>query len=93
MLITMHDGSRVVVRQHADIARVRSTHSQFVVTQSGGGGGGIPYEGEYEVTPLAFTDQTLPTNGKTLRADVFVHDVPYYETSNESGGVTVSIAS
>lgn len=50
------------------------------------------YEGTYEVTPTA-TEQTLGTMNRLLRRDVTVHKVPYFETSNESGGVTVSILS
>lgn len=54
--------------------------------------GGVPYIGEYEVTPASY-EQVLHTSGKTMKQDVEVHEVPYYETSNESGGFTVSILS
>lgn len=50
------------------------------------------YEGTYEVTPTA-QEQTLGTMNRLLRNDVTVHKVPYFETGNESGGVTVSILS
>lgn len=55
---------------------------------------GLPpvYPGPYEVTPTA-SEQSLGTLGKRMGSDVTVHQVPYYETSNESGGVTVSILS
>lgn len=50
------------------------------------------YTGDYRVTPKAFDAQTLPTAHKLLRDDVTVTPVPYFETSNTSGGVTVYIA-
>lgn len=50
------------------------------------------YDGAYEVTPTA-AEQTMPTSNMVMRRDVTVHAVPYFETSNESGGMTVSILS
>ena len=49
------------------------------------------YEGEYEVTPKLHLSQTLDTDGKYMQEDVVVLEVPYYETTNESGGTTVYI--
>lgn len=49
------------------------------------------YQGAYEVTPLARTEQTLETANKLMTDDVTVHKVPYYETSNPYG-TTVYIA-
>ena len=49
------------------------------------------YEGDYEVTPRLHITQTLDTDGKYMEDDVIVLEVPYYETSNESGGTTVYI--
>lgn len=49
------------------------------------------YEGDYEVTPKLHITQTLDTDGKYMEDDVIVLEVPYYETSNESGGTTVYI--
>ena len=54
--------------------------------------GGIPYEESYEVTPTT-GEQVLPTRQKTMADDLTVHAIPYVETTNESGGWTVSIAS
>lgn len=51
-----------------------------------------PYTGSYEATPTAY-EQALPTAGKSMTRNVTIHKVPYQETSNESGGVTVSILS
>ena len=54
--------------------------------------GGVPwYEGDYEVIPKTIP-QTLETNNLRMHDDVFVHEIPYAETSNEYG-TTVSIAS
>lgn len=50
------------------------------------------YDGTYEVTPTDAA-QTLQTAHRLLRQDVTVNGVPYFETGNESGGVTVSILS
>lgn len=50
------------------------------------------YDGAYTVIPKAYDETILPTEGKTLAADVTVTVVPYYETTNTSGK-TVYIAS
>lgn len=53
---------------------------------------GLPvYDGAYEVTPSATTDQTLLTSGKMMDADVKVNKIPYAEVSNSSDGLTVTI--
>ena len=54
--------------------------------------GGVPYEGPYEVTPKAYEQQTLKTKGMSMKEDVLVLAVPYYETDNEKG-TTIYIAS
>lgn len=51
-----------------------------------------PYQGPYEVTPKAWEEQVLQTNGKDMRDDVTVYEVPYDEVSNQYG-TTVTIAS
>lgn len=53
---------------------------------------GDEYDGSYEVTPKAYTEQTLETRGKLMTGDVTVFKVPYYETSNIFDGKTVFIA-
>ena len=52
----------------------------------------LPYQGPYDVIPKAHTMQTLETNDKYMEDDVRVHEIPYYETSNLSGGTTCYIA-
>lgn len=63
------------------------------ITYGNGSGETVPiYEGNYEVTPLAFQRTVLSTEGKKMENDVVVKEIPYYETSNLSGGTTVYIA-
>lgn len=50
------------------------------------------YTGSYEVTPKAFESQTLETQDKILADDIIISEVPYYETANDTGGVTSYIA-
>lgn len=50
------------------------------------------YGGPYEVTPKAWEEQVLQTDGKLMADDVTVLKVPYYETSNIHDGLTVFIA-
>ena len=54
--------------------------------------GAETYEGPYEVTPKAWDEQVLQTEGKLMVEDVTVLKVPYYETSNLFDGLTVFIA-
>lgn len=42
------------------------------------------YEGEYEVTP-SVEAQTLNTKNTTMRDDVEIHKIPYYDVANEYG--------
>lgn len=50
------------------------------------------YGGPYEVTPKAWEEQILQTDGKLMSDDVTVFRVPYYETSNLFDGKTAYIA-
>lgn len=50
------------------------------------------YTGAYEVTPKAWEEQVLATDGKLMTDDVTVFRVPYYETSNLFDGKTAYIA-
>ena len=55
-------------------------------------GPAIPvYDGTYDVTPLPATEILLETAGRRMEEDVTVREIPYYETTNEAGGYTVSI--
>lgn len=50
------------------------------------------YGGLYEVTPKAWEEQVLETEGKLMADDVTVFRVPYYETINLFDGKTAYIA-
>lgn len=50
------------------------------------------YDGPYEVTPKAWEEQVLQTEGKLMADDVTVFRVPYYETINLFDGKTAYIA-
>lgn len=80
MLITLYDGSHVVVKQPADIAKACSSYDQVTVTQSGGVG--IPYSGPYDVVPNMET-QMLSTVGRTMRDNVTVYPIPSEYTDYE----------
>lgn len=52
---------------------------------------GFPqYAGVTDVTPTTAT-QTLPTRQTMVMQDITVQPIPYYETTNSSGGYTVNI--
>lgn len=50
------------------------------------------YDGSYEVIPTT-DEQVLHTKSKYMEDDVMVRSIPYFETSNQTGGDTVYIAS
>ena len=50
------------------------------------------YAGTYSVTPTA-DGLTVPTAGAYMESDLTVNPVPYSETSNNSGGITIYVAS
>lgn len=50
-----------------------------------------PYEGPTIVVPKAFLSTVLDTSNKAVYSDITVLEIPYTETSNPSGGTTVSI--
>ena len=54
--------------------------------------GAETYAGPYEVTPKAWDEQVLQTDGKLMTDDVTVFRVPYYETINLFDGKTAYIA-
>lgn len=86
-----HSGEIVVVKSPKGTVVARAPSYTIGVT-SGLIAGGLPYEESYEVTPTT-GEQVLKTRLKTMANDITVHAIPYHETSNESGGITCSIAS
>lgn len=65
--------------------------TSLVIQAMGVRSGADYYEGEYTVTPLAWEQVILETANKTMRNDVTVEEIPYYRTSNPSGGDTIFI--
>ena len=61
------------------------------LSQNGGASLVPVYGGTYLITPVAQLDIVLETAGKRMARDVIVKEIPYYETSNPSGGYTVII--
>ena len=53
-------------------------------------GGGDPYQGPYEATPI-FEEIILPTKNKHMNSDVTVHKIPVAVVENPGGGNTVTI--
>lgn len=49
------------------------------------------YTGQYIVTPLPDLEQILRTNNKVLKHNIVVEPIPYFQTSNDAGGYTVTI--
>ncbi|MBS6180588.1 MAG: hypothetical protein KH921_07345 [Erysipelotrichaceae bacterium] len=49
------------------------------------------YTGNYQVIPHAFNAQTLNTANRLLKEDIIVAAIPYWETSNDSDGLTAYI--
>lgn len=88
-------GCRVVIRGDGNTRAIAREAKDVVRIDAGPQGGKTypPYAGPYDIIPLAFIDQQLPTEGRVLKQDLVVQEVPYLETSNNSGGITVSIAS
>lgn len=63
------------------------------ITYGIGNGSNVPeYEGSYTAVPKAFETVVLPTKDKKLIKDITIKEIPYYETTNASGGNTVYIA-
>lgn len=48
------------------------------------------WPGPYDVVPKT-SEQVLDVGGYVMRSDLTVHEIPYFEVSNVSGGMTASI--
>lgn len=84
-----HENTRAVARGDPRSASASSPSSS--ATARSGIIGGTPYRGEYTVKPLPFEQTVLDTDGKLMRDDVTVLEIPFYQTSNPSGGYTAII--
>ena len=49
------------------------------------------YEGPYNIIPMPYTTQILPTANLAMSTDLNIQEIPYYEVSNSSGGITATI--
>lgn len=47
---------------------------------------------DYHVTPKAFEDQIIATEGEVMQYNLVVKAIPYHETTNSSDGLTIYIA-
>lgn len=52
--------------------------------------GGLPYTGDYVVTP-AVNEQMLNTANKIMEENLVIKSIPFFNTSNTAGGTTVYI--
>lgn len=50
-----------------------------------------PYDGEYEVVPSTYDEQTLETRNKRMLKNVTIKKIPQYEVSNSAEGYTLII--
>lgn len=48
------------------------------------------YEDSYEIIPKT-TEQVMETKQKLMADDVTIRKIPFYETSNNTGGTTITI--
>ena len=69
---------------------IRMKVDDAVQVDTGVGGYLEPYMGPYEATPKV-TEQVLATKNKRMAEDVTIYEIPYHETSNQSGGYTAII--
>lgn len=95
--IGMHDGSGTVVIDPTEMAKLIASNIREGVTILGVTGTMTGNEGIVSqtkvVVPSAAEDQViLPDDGYTHLAQVTVSKIPYQETENASGGLTITIA-
>ncbi len=71
--------------EQSRVARLHAEHVRVVRDSA------LPeYRGETTVTPSTAV-QTLPTADTVMREDVTVREIPFYTTTNPSGGYTAII--
>lgn len=68
-----------------------TSHGKISFTITGGSGRKEPFEGPYSVASLANELQLFNTENKVMTENLVVLPIPYYETSNPKGGLTVYI--
>ena len=87
----MIDISVSTIKPKIDIG-VSNTHPRINVEISPGGGRRYDeYAGPYEVYPDPVDFQILETENKLMTQNVLAMPIPFYRTSNPSGGDTIYI--
>lgn len=93
--IGYHDGSGTVVIDPTEAAKIIASNIREGVTILGVTGTMTGSEGvaaqTKTVTPSANQQSVLPDEGYTHLAEVIVEAIPYTETENAAGGLTVTI--
>lgn len=92
LFTAVDEGTVVLKAKEGQKANLKAVDQGKVVITVSDGSSVPGYYGEYYVIPDT-EDQFLDTRGRKLSADVHVAKIPYYETWNDAGGVTISIAS
>lgn len=90
-----HDGSGTVQIDESEQAKITPANIREGVTILGVAGTMSPSEGERAqektVTPSASTQTVVPDEGYTCLSSVTVNPIPYVESNNSAGGITVTI--
>ncbi|MGM9763497.1 MAG: hypothetical protein ACI3ZQ_05720 [Candidatus Cryptobacteroides sp.] len=94
--IGFHDGGGTVVIDPTEMAKLIETNIRSGVTILGVTGTMTGSEGVVSqtktVTPTTQQQSVLPDEGYTHLSEVIVEAIPYTETENAAGGLTVTIA-
>ena len=94
--VGFHDGGGTVVIDPTEMAKLIETNIRSGVTILGVTGTMTGSEGVVSqtktVTPTTQQQSVLPDEGYTHLSEVIVEAIPYTETENASGGLTVTIA-
>lgn len=90
--VKIEQGKGLVSAAEIDSLKAAVKSLEQKVEQLEAGGGFESYQGSYTVTPSS-AEQILETANLLMENDVTIYEIPYFETSNNSGGDTVYIGS